>query len=166
MDFILRDNYMQSALKLSPAAGYPVIEVRGKNPVTGEERLIGPCTFHSIVKKTDQMDFSGMGLTIIGNMVRGLKSGELPRDWHYRIALIMGQGARPIILPWPGMPDDSPIPLDVDNLPFDYTMFMDPISKWFRRRIDRLKLLEQIDQVWTPYVVKLIKRKGSDARLN
>lgn len=166
MKFIMRDNSMQSAIALSGSAGYPVIEVRGKNPATGEERLIGPCTFHSIMKKTDRTDFSGMGLTIIGNMVRGLKNGDLPRDWRYRIALIMGQGAKPIILPWPGMPDASPLPLDVDKLPFDYSMFLDPITKWARRRLDRLKLMDQIDLVWTPYVVKLIKREGSNARLN
>lgn len=162
MNFSVVDGSMRGVLALNSHAGYPVLEVRGKSLATGEERLIGPCTFHSIAKRgTDRTDFTGMGLTIIGNMVRGLKSGEIDRDWVYRISFILAPGAKPVILPWPGMDTDAPLPLDLDKLPFDYSMFLDPVTKWANRYVDRMKLFDRIGKVWTPFVVKAMRKEGS-----
>ena len=148
-----------ASLKPSPSLVYPIIEVRSLDPKTGLERLIEPCCFHDLLSG-DAMDLAGMGLTILGNMIQGLKRKALDRSLRYRIALQMSKGSDVIPLPWPGMPNDKPIPLNVEILPLDYTMFLDPSECKFMRRVDRVKLMKRINDVWVPHLKGLMKKHG------
>ena len=58
------------------------------------------------------------------------------------------------------MPDDRPIPLNVEVLPLDYTMFLDKSECKFMRRVDRVKLMERIQSVWVPHLKGMMKKNG------
>ena len=153
-----------SALKPKEDLVYPILEVRGKSRLTNEEKLIGPCCYHGLLDGQDDTDLSGMGLSILGNMVKGLKSGVINRNWHYQIALQMDPGSDVIPIPWPGMPSDEPIPLNVELLPLDHTMFLDKSQNKFMRRMDRIEVMQRIDKMWVPHIRRLMMAHGAYAR--
>lgn len=148
-----------SSLTPSPSLVYPIIEVRCKER-SGKEWLVPGCLFHDLLK-SDDMELSWAGGNIIANMINGMKSGQLSQEHGYRLGLQMAPNARVIPIPWPGMPDDQPIPLDLDKLPFDISMFMDTSDMKFKRRMDRQKFTRGLESTWVVWLKAQMRKHGS-----
>lgn len=146
--------YADEGYVLPKLRSYPIIQCVIEDPKTQTQWLLTSCCFQGLLDENefDDVTLSGMGLTIIGNICKNLKNGLL--KWHYNahLYLIPNIGADPIEMPWPGMPDDGPVPLDLAKLPFDTTMFLDTDDVTFKRLPDRQKTMDRIGLVWLPWL--------------
>ena len=129
--------------------------------MTYEEKLISSCCFQDLLNpEYDDTDLAGMGTAIIGNVCKMLKGGDVSEDRDLEIHLQMDQEAKPVKLPWPGMPDDGPVPLNVDKLPFDAVPFYEKEDGKFKRLIDRQGMMMRIRELWVPHLKSLMKKEG------
>lgn len=128
---------------------YPVLDVILSDPATGKAWLYGPCCFQDIFS-SDDFELAGMGLAIIGNICQGIRNGNILMRYDALIQARTADGAEPIPLPWPGMPDDRPLKLDLAQMPFDPVMFLDTSDYQFKTRPDRLAMLDRIQAIWVP----------------
>lgn len=143
---------------------YPTLEVTVTDPRTGATYLVGPCCFHDILTETGdsptkEHELAGMGVAIIGNFVRAIKSGVIQQHWKPEIYIKAAPNAPHIPIPWPGMPTDDPIPLVPEQLPFDTAMFLG--KDGFRKRIDRNALLDRVMFTWVPALKSALIFKAS-----
>lgn len=106
-------------------------------------------------------ELAGMGLAIVGNVIKFVQSGKIPIGSYFNLVLKLSKDSDPIPLPWPGMKNANPRLLHggkyflPEELPFDFTMFIDDEGN-VKKRIDRLELLRRIEDVWAPYFVNLV----------
>lgn len=112
--------------------------------------------WHDLWSDTDQ-ELAGMGLAIIGNVCKAVASKQLSTQADAKLILQLASHGEEIPLPWPGMPDDRPVPLDLTQLPFQFEMFLHDESKQFQKRIHRLDLMRRIESVWVPHLHALLK---------
>lgn len=112
--------------------------------------------WHDLGSATEQ-ELAGMGLCIIGNLCKGLASKQISSHADARLELRQASLAAPIPLPWPGLPDARPLPLDLCQLPFEVEMFLNDEGH-FTKRVDRLALMRRIETTWVPYLVGASKR--------
>lgn len=126
--------------------------------------MVSSCCFQGLLDSTlDDIDLAGMGTVIIGNVCKALKQGDFDHDRHLELHLQMEPESDLIQLPWPGMPDDSPVPLDVDLLPFDAVPFYEKEDGRFKRLIDRQRMMMRIKEVWVPYLKSEMERHGASS---
>ena len=109
-----------------------------------------PGCFHDLFSASDQ-ELAGMGLAIIGNLCRQVSSHQLSTQADAKLILKRAKAAEEIPLPWPGMPDTRPLPLDLTELPFEFGMFLGD-NEQFKKRVDRLQLMRRIEDVWVPHL--------------
>lgn len=132
------------------------------NPLTKEENLISTCCFHGLLESDiDDTDLAGMGTVIIQNVCKALKDREIgfqAEDRQLKLLLHLENGGDAIELPWPGMPDDRPVPLDVEKLPFDASPFYEKEDGKFKKLIDRQEMMFRIRKVWVPHLKSFLKR--------
>lgn len=112
-----------------------------------------PGCFHDLFSATDQ-ELAGAGLCIIGNLCKGVAAKQISSQCDARLELTLAKGAQPILLPWPGMPDARPLPLDLTELPFAFGMFLDDAQ--LKKRVDRLQLMSRIEDVWVSHLKHLL----------
>jgi len=144
-----------------PERVYPILNTMVKLPGLGQPwYYVTDCCFHDLFE-AHEGELAGMGLAIIGNLMKRIGNGTLTQRHEVRLELILAQGAEPIRCPWPGMPDDSNIVLDYSELPWDSTMFLSADNK-FKYRIDRLKMMHRIQNIWTAWLItQLLKFPGA-----
>ena len=109
-----------------------------------------PGCFHDLFAD-DEAEWAGMGLCIIGNICKALGRDQISADADAKLELQIAPGSDAIPMPWPGMPDDRPIPLDITKLPLDSAMFIAD-DKTFKYRADRLALMRRIHFIWVPWL--------------
>ena len=150
------------SLLLEPAAAnpqtiYPVLEVIATKRVSGfdQEFYLTDCCFGELMD-ADYHDLAGMGLAIIGNVMKHIGQHDLSTRDAVRLDLIMVKGATPISCPWPGMPNDRPLPLDYEKLPWDSTMFLGDKGD-FKFRMKRWLLMARIESTWVPWLLGKLK---------
>jgi len=112
--------------------------------------------WHELWSATNQ-ELAGMGLAIIGNLCRAVAAKALSTRADAKLILKLGKAGEEIPLPWPGMPDDRPVPLDLTELPFQFEMFLHDETKQFQKRVHRLQLMQRIEDVWVPHLTGLLK---------
>lgn len=133
---------------LSPASQqlvpYPCLEAHLLEqgvPVWGEG-------FRDLLAASDE-ELAGMGLALIGNVCRRLATRQVTPEADATLTLRLAPGVSRT-LPWPGMPTDAPLPLDLTQLPFDTAMFLGNDDQKLRYRLDRVALMQRIQAVWVP----------------
>lgn len=131
---------------------YPVIQTSliRKQPGGAVESLLPSCCFHDLTSADDH-ELAGMGLAIIGNLCKTLGKDIYDVNLFAKLELKMASYADPITCPWPGMPDDRPLPLDLTQMPFNTAMFLDEKNQ-LQWRLDRIKLMHRIREVWVPWL--------------
>lgn len=133
---------------------YPVLETVLEDPRTGKAWLVPQCCFGDLLAKEgcDDLDLAGMGEAIIGNICQGLHMGTIQMHFNAYLNLRLAEGAENIPLPWPGMPDDSVIPLDLCKMPFETEMFLDTSESRYKYRLNRQQMVLRIQANWVPYL--------------
>lgn len=140
---------------------YPIIECG--YDFRGESFYLPQCCFHDLFE-ADLNEWAGMGLAIIGNVVKMIQAKQIPMGSRLWLRLKLSEYEKPISLPWPGMPTDEPnLPaggffLDPEKLPFDFAMFIDDKGDG-KKRIDRLELMSRIKNVWVQHLFGLVLEK-------
>ena len=140
---------------------YPIVECGYF--FRGEEYYLPQCCFHDLFE-SDLNEIAGMGLAIIGNVVKMVQAKLIPMGARLWLRAKFSEYDKPTNLPWPGMPNDDPnLPasgfyLDPTNLPFDFAMFIDENGNG-GKRIDRLELMRRIHDVWVPHIFDLLLKK-------
>lgn len=139
-------------LAIAPAGPvYPVLEVYFKHPRSCRTFVARNCCFHDLLGAgVDDQELAGMGLCIIGNVCKMLDLSIIDMAMDAFIQIRHSSGSDPVAIPWPGMPGGEAVPLDLARMPFDPTMFLDPEDHTFKRRPDRLQLMNRIEAVWVP----------------
>ena len=130
---------------------YPVLEVwvtYAKDGVVAERRLPGNC-WHDLF--TSDQELAGMGLAIISGLVRTLHAHLYDEALGAKLLLKRWPGDVGKECPWPGMPNDAPVPIDLMQMPFDAAMFLEAKGE-FKRRVDRLQLMARIQDIWVPWL--------------
>ena len=111
--------------------------------------------FHDLSVESDQ-ELAGMGLAIIGNLCKLVASKQLSTQADAKLVWKRGQSDVERCLPWPGMPNDQPVPLDLCELPFDVAMFLHTEDTQFKQQVDRWALMRRIEAVWVPHLRALL----------
>lgn len=137
---------------------YPVIEttLRYKRGSYEVEYLVPSCCFHDLLNVPDG-ELAGMGLSIIGNLCRLLDRDIYDDCLFASLQLRYSRDSKPVDCPWPGMPDDRAVPLDLTKMPFESGMFLGSDDNLFKYRPDRLQMLARIEEVWVPWLRERIK---------
>lgn len=136
---------------MSQLVRYPILEgylTSAKDGVVSE-RLIPSCAFHDLTSESEN-DLAGMGLAILGNVIRHAGGELYDAALGAKLLLKRWPGDAGIECPFPGMPSDQPLPMDLMQLPFDAAMFLEQDK--MKRRVDRLMLMERIKAVWVPWL--------------
>lgn len=137
---------------MSDVVRYPVLEVHLTYAADGalREWIVSECCFHELTTADDR-DLAGMGLALMGNLIKTL--GRNLYDEALGAVLLLKRHPRDagLVCPWPGMPDDRPVPLDLTQFPFETAMFLDDDGNG-KHRVDRLQLLARIHDVWVPWL--------------
>ena len=140
---------------------YPVLEVLISDPATGKIWLMANCCFQDLMDPIyNDFELAGMGVAIIGNICQAIQSGALPMRCDAVMQIRHGENSPPIPMPWPGMLDDKPVKLNLADMPFDPTMFLDTSKYQFKTRIDRLALVDRVQATWLPYLKSKIAFGG------
>lgn len=146
---------------------YPVIEtwVTGqRNGYLGDPQptpmlrvwhKFAPGCWHDLWS-SNELELAGMGLATIGNVCKWVADKQLSTQADAKLVLKLAAYGEEIRLPWPGMPDDRPMPLDLTELPFEYGMFLGD-DEHFKKRLNRLALMRRIEDVWVPHLQSLLK---------
>ena len=131
---------------------YPILETRLTYHADGKvkEWLVPSCCFHDLASAPDR-ELAGMGLAIIGNIVKHVGKDIYNEALDAKLLLKRYPTDTGIELAWPGMPNDAPLPLDLIQMPFDVSMFIDDDGKG-THRIDRLALMRRIEVIWVPFL--------------
>ena len=111
--------------------------------------------FHDLWSADDN-DLNCMGGAIIGDVCKTVATKQLSTQADAKLVLKLARAGAEIPLPWPGMPDDRPVPLDLTELPFSYEMFLGDDQR-FTKRLHRLQLAQRIADLWVPHVRGLLK---------
>ena len=130
---------------------YPVLEVRLTYATDGRVRewTISECCFHDLYD-TDEDELAGMGLAILGNLVKTVGRSVYDAALGAELLLKRHPKDQGIACPWPGLADDRPVPLDLVEMPWSTEMFLD--SDQFKYRLDRLRCMARIREVWVPWL--------------
>lgn len=130
---------------------YPVLEAHLTYHEAGtvKDWMIPSCCFHDLWSAPDE-ELAGMGLAILGNLVKYCHADLYNERLGATLLLKRHPEDAGVTCPWPGMPDDRPLPLDLMQLPFDAAMFLDDAN--FTTRVDRLALMARIEAVWVPWL--------------
>lgn len=142
---------MPSSAPVIQQVVYPALETRliFKTAVGEVSHPLESCCFHDLMTVSDE-ELAGMGLAIIGNLCKQLSKDIFNQSIFASLTLKRSAQDDGIACPWPGMPDDSPVPLDLTQMPFQSAMFLDADQlKW---RVDRLQLMNRIQAVWLPWL--------------
>lgn len=107
--------------------------------------------FHDLAVESDQ-ELAGMGLAIIGNLCKLVASKQLSTQADAKLIWKRGHTDVERLLPWPGMPNDQPVPLDLCELPFDSAMFLHTEDTQFKQQVDRWALMRRIEEVFVPHI--------------
>lgn len=119
------------------------------------EWAIPSCRFHDLRSSPDE-ELAGMGLAILGNLIKTVGHDLYDAAVGADLLLRRGPTDAGTPCPWPGMPNDAPIPLDLMAMPFDTAMFLD--ADQFKYRLDRWQLMARIQHVWVPWLkAQLVK---------
>lgn len=140
---------------------YPLINTMVKLPGLMQPWFfVEDCCFHDLFE-AHEGELAGMGLAIIGNLMKRIDNKTLTQRHESKLELVLGPGATPIRCPWPGLADDRALVLDFNELPWGSTMFLGPKGD-FKYRIDRLKLMHRIHLTWVPWLIQqLLKFPGA-----
>ena len=103
------------------------------------------------LRESSDVELAGMGLAIIGNVCRQLAEGVVSPMADATLVLRLAPGVERDV-PWPGMPDDRSVPLDLTQMPFEAAMFLGPQEGLYKQRVDRLSLMHRIETAWVPYL--------------
>ena len=134
---------------------YPIIEASYRDPRHMAFNRIPECCFHDL-RASEIHDLSGMGLAILGNVIKMAQANAFPPGATLRLQLTLERNDLAVDCPWPGMPTDNPdLPLDLDKLPFDTEMFIGN-GQDGKKRVDRLQLLDRIEGLWTVWLIEKI----------
>ena len=144
---------------------YPVIETVLEDLWTGKAWLVPQCCLGDLLAEEgcDDLDLAGMGEAIIGNICQGLHMGTIQMHYNAYLNLRLAEGADNIPLPWPGMPSDDVIPLDLCKMPFDSGMFLDASENKFKFRLDRQQMVLRIQANWVPFLKAKMAFGGAEA---
>ena len=149
---------------------YPVIETwltghangfLGHPQPTPQARVwhkFAPGCWHDLFSASDH-ELAGMGLAIIGNLCKAVSDKRLSTDADAKLVLRLASYADDINLPWPGMPDARPVPLDLCQLPFEFEMFLHDETKQFQKRVHRLDLMRRIEDTWVVHLKGLLEAR-------
>ena len=133
---------------------YPLLRVSVSDPITGLTSAQG---YHDLWSAPDE-ELAGMGLAILGNVIKLLLTKQITSAAVVTLLLIAST-AEITPLPWPGMPGTQPIALDLEQLPFDTTMFLGD-DQVFTKVLSRWELLARIREGWVPELKRQMARKG------
>ena len=114
------------------------------------------CCFHDLRSATSG-ELAGMGLAIIGNLCKLLGRDVYNPIIDASLRLTWAARDKGIRCPWPGMPDDRPMELDLTQLPFEVAMFVDD-DGGIKHRPARLDLMLRIEQVWVPWLLSQLEQ--------
>jgi len=114
--------------------------------------------WHDLWNANDQ-ELAGLGLATIGNVCKAVADKRLSTRADAKLVLKLAKIGEEIPLPWPGMPDDRPVPLDLAELPFQFEMFLDADDEHFKKRVHRLDLMRRIEEIWVVHLKDLLKVK-------
>src|SRR3990167_19991 len=149
---------LQSNLTQEPTLIWPILETSVKRRGLYHNWLVvTDCCFHDLFE-AHTGELAGMGLAIIGNLMKRVGRGELSMRDECKLELIRGPGAEPIQCPWPGLPNDAALSLDFEELPWDSVMFLGEKGN-FKFRMDRLRLMQRIEAIWCPWLIEQIGQK-------
>lgn len=147
---------------------YPVLETRlfYARGTPGERVYVMPSgCFHGLTDPTlNPHELAGMGLAIVGNLVQLVRQDVLSGAVEPELVILAAPGAPAQVCPWPGMPDDRPLPLDLEALPWDSSMFLrtdDELET--RKRLLRWQLMRRIEDVWVPWLQGWLQRFAAQA---
>ena len=129
---------------------YPTIETPIYDASTGVTSYVVSACFHDLTSASDH-DLAGMALAIVGNMTKGLGEKVFNPELFAELRLRRSRSDAGVKLPWPGLADDRPLPLDLTQLPWDTAMFIDEANQ-LKYRIDRLAFMDRVATVWVPWL--------------
>ena len=131
---------------------YPTLEARLSYAHDGKVKdwLVPSTCFHDLWSSDDN-ELAGMGLAILGNVIKHVGSDIYDEALGAQLWLKRYPGDVGIECPWPGMEDDRPLPLDLMKLPFDYAMFLRDDGQG-QRRVSRWVLMARIQGTWVPWL--------------
>ena len=137
---------------------YPILETLVKRPGLAHPWcLVTDCCFQDLFE-AHEGELAGMGLAIIGNLMKRVGAGTLTMRHESKLELVLVAGDTPIPCPWPGMPNDNPrFPLDFERLPWASAMFLNERGD-FKKRMDRLHLMRRIQAIWVPWLIGKLQR--------
>lgn len=130
---------------------YPVLELHLTHygPKGLQSQIVPGCAFHDLWGETDA-ELAGMGLAMMGNLVRVLGSRMYDNALDAVLLFKRYPGDPGTKCPFPGMPDDRPVPLDLMQFPFEAGMFLNDGKGQYR--VDRWQLMARIQQTWVPWL--------------
>ena len=117
-----------------------------------------PGCWHELFSASDH-ELAGMGLAIIGNLCKAVSDKRLSTDADAKLVLRLASYADDIKLPWPGFSNDRQITLDLCQLPMDVAMFLHDEDGQFKKRIDRLELMRNIENTFVPHLKALLEAR-------
>ena len=111
--------------------------------------------WHDLYSVNDN-ELGMMGTALIGNVCIALDKGLVSPDGDATLKLKRYPRDNGVDIPWPGMPDDSPLPLDLTALPFKTDMFLNE-KNTFKKRVDRMALGYRVENTWVPYIREKVR---------
>jgi hypothetical protein len=135
---------------------YPVLE---SWLVHDDGRAIPLYGWHDLLAENPE-HISGMGTCIIKDIIVML--GRMNGRYNFskftlKLLLKRYPGDGGIECPWPGMPDDRPMPFDLGRMPFDYTMMLADTGQ-AERAIDRQEFTRRVSVYWEPWLREQLQK--------
>lgn len=139
---------------------YPVLELHLTYATASglKEWVVDEACWHDLLSATDQ-ELAGMGLHTLQTLVRLLGKDIYDQALGAKLLLKRWPTDAGMECPFPGMPDDRPVPLDLTQFPMDVAMFHTG-DGYFQKRVDRLALMHRIEAVWVPWLTSALVMAG------
>lgn len=130
---------------------YPTLSLYVSRIESGgvREYVLPSCCFHDLMDESDE-HLAGMGLAMLGNLIKVIGKDLYDQTLSAQLLLKRYPTDTGIECPFPGMPDDRPIPVDLTQLPFQTGMFLQDDT--LKHRLDRWALMARVQEVWVPWL--------------